>query len=283
MSRRLPGSARVISIAVLCGATMLGVGSCASNPSAAQSTTPSTVPATLPTAQQVIDRYVAVTGGAEAYGSIRSRRQVGSIEVPAQGVKGTTFSATTRPTATQPARGKIVSTLEGVGPVTQGFVGEVAYNVESATGARLLVGDEALAAIQQLTINAEIDLRGFASSSVTGVEEVRGKPCYRVELVTAGGQVVTRMYEVESGLLVRASSPLPSMGENVQAVVAYGDYQSAPPIKRPMFTRMQIGQPAILFVETRFTKVEHNVDLSDDELDPPAAVKDLMSATRPTR
>lgn len=271
--------ARVLSTCVLCAATLFGVASCASNPSVAQTTAPST----LPTAQQVFDRYVDVTGGRDAYASIRSRRQIGTVDVPAQGVKGTTRSATTRATATQPARGKIVSTLDGVGAVTQGFVGDVAYNVEAASGARLLVDEEALAAIQQLTINSEIDLAGYASSSVKGIEDVRGRPCYRVELVTARGQTVTRMYEVESGLLVRAASPLPSMGENVQAVVVYGDYQSAPPIRRPMFTRMQIGLPAILFVETRFTTVEHNVDLPEEELQPPDAVKDLIATTQPVR
>jgi hypothetical protein len=269
--------ARFLMTTTSCGMLALGVASCSS-----LSRAQSTAPTTLPTAQQVVDRYIDMTGGREAYASIRSRRQIGTIDVPAQGVKGTTRSATTRASATQPARGKLVSTLDGAGTIVQGFAGNVAYNVEAASGARLLANAEAIAAIQQLTINSEIDLSGFAQTSVTGVEEIRGKPCYRVELVTAAGQTVIRMYEVESGLLVRASSPLPSMGENVQAVVAYGDYQLAPPIKRPMFTRMQVGLPAILFVETRFSKVEHNVDLSDDETDPPDAVKDLIATQAKT-
>ena len=110
---------------------------------------------------------------------------------------------------------------------------------------------------------------------MAGIDTYRDKPCYRMVLTTAGGQEIVRLYDVESGLLVRASAPVPSLGKNVQMVVTYADYQSAPPIQRAMFTRMQVGIPGIVVVETRFTKVEHNIDLVDDELAPPDAVKQL--------
>ncbi|MFT3786709.1 MAG: hypothetical protein QM770_11175 [Tepidisphaeraceae bacterium] len=250
--------------------TLAICGGCAIVASCAAPTTPSaTLPATLPTAQQVIDRYIEVTGGRAAYESIKSRRQVGTVDIPAQGVRGVTRSAVTR------ERGKLTSTLDSIGTVIQGFDHDLAYAVDPSTGARLLSGDEKNATIQQLTINAEIDLAGFLEARVTGIDTYRDKPCYRLALTTAAGQEIVRLYEVESGLLVRASAPVPSLGKGVQMVVTYADYQPAPPIQRAMFTRMQVGTPGIVVVETRFTKVEHNVEMDDDELAPPDAVKQL--------
>src|SRR4051812_18033154 len=51
-------------------------------------TGPATTQAALPTPAEVIARYVSVTGGADAYASLKSRRASGTFNLPDLGIAG---------------------------------------------------------------------------------------------------------------------------------------------------------------------------------------------------
>jgi hypothetical protein len=230
---------------------------------------------TMPSAQSVVERFVQVTGGREAYSSIQTRRMSGTVEVHSSGIKGTTTVLIT------PTAGKIQSDLPGVGTSIQGYNGDVAYYIDPSTGPRILTGREREVCIQQLTVNAEISLDGFASAEVVGIENVGKSPCYKLELKSPAGDISHRYFDVDSGLLRRTVAPSDASTGTLMLRVSYDDYNTAPPIKRSMKTVLLVGDPSVLTIETRYDKVEHNVEISPAELELPDSIKALLPTTQP--
>ena len=79
-------------------------------------TVATTTSSTLPSAQEVLDRYLAVTGGSEAHAAVRTRHASGVYAMPDLGVEGT-FDYIAR--ADGPAL--LVIDLPGIGMIRQGI------------------------------------------------------------------------------------------------------------------------------------------------------------------
>ena len=89
----------------------------------------------LPPARQIIDRFVAAVGGADAILKHRSRRVMGTFSVPAQGLSGELEVL-----AAAPDRQVVRIKLAGIGDIQQGFDGRVAWTIDPMTGPRVLEG-----------------------------------------------------------------------------------------------------------------------------------------------
>src|ERR1700733_11126936 len=76
----------------------------------------------LPKAESILDRYVEVTGGKAAYEKRKNAVETGTVEIKAQGLKGTV----TRYTA-EPAEGYLVMEIDGVGRLESGMDNGVAW------------------------------------------------------------------------------------------------------------------------------------------------------------
>src|SRR5450432_2258011 len=77
----------------------------------------------LPKAETVIDHYVEVTGGKAAYEKRKNEIAYGTIELKAQGLKGsvTRYSA-------EPAQAYSIVEIEGVGKIEEGIDKGVAWD-----------------------------------------------------------------------------------------------------------------------------------------------------------
>lgn len=83
----------------------------------------------LPKAEEILDRYVAVTGGREAYQKRRSEVRTAKLELVGKDVS---FIATTYRAA--PGKGYSVMEIPGIGRVEEGTDGEVAWSLSVARG-----------------------------------------------------------------------------------------------------------------------------------------------------
>lgn len=229
---------------------------------------PATTQAALPTAQQVIDRYIDATGGKEAYTSLTSRRATGTFAMADLGIEG-------KMTVLIRADGNAAVTIDipTLGTIRQGVFNGIVWTIHPTQGPRILSGDEAEMTKRSLTLSPEISLGGYRDARVTDVVALNGRPSYRMVLTSDNGTMETRLYDVESGLLVRTIGRSDSALGELTITSNFTDYEDAAPIRMPMKVQQMLPGAS---PESAMTKVEHNVELPDALFALPAEIVELQ-------
>jgi len=226
----------------------------------------------LPDGAAVMDRFVVATGGAEAYARLVNRVMRGVLEIPAAGVSFELVRYTSRP-----ARSAATLTSEAFGTIQRGCDGRVAWESSLMTGPRVLEGGELEGALREAFFDAVPGWREvWREATTAGIEEVDGRPCYRVELTPKLGSPQTVWFDVESGLMVKAETVVVTAMGEVPATTKVSDWQSADGVL--VARRAEVvatGQARVV----RITGVEHNVELPAGCFDPPADVAKLLLAS----
>ena len=159
-----------------------------------------TVPAAdLKTGEAVLDNYVEVTGGADAWAKVHSMMMKGSMSMPAMGIKGavTIYAA-------EPNKLAMATDLGAVGKVVEGSDGTNAWTFSSMQGPQLKKGEELSDSLRGAFFHKENEWRTiYSSAEIVGTEDVDGKPAYKVTLTPKAGKPETQYYDKASGLLVR--------------------------------------------------------------------------------
>ena len=93
--------------------------------------------ADLPPAKSIIDRHIEAVGGRDAIKAHNSVAVKGSMAMPASGMTGTMEIFAARPN-----KRLTKMTLAGIGEISEGFDGTVAWSVSPMTGPMLATGDE---------------------------------------------------------------------------------------------------------------------------------------------
>lgn len=275
-----------IPCGVLFAGTMLALAQLAApapqaQPTPMQATTAATSRATtgpLPSAVQVLEHYIAVTGGREAYASVTSRHIEADYLLADLGVTGK-LVADVR--ADGNARQTI--TIPELDTFSEGITGDIAWSTSQTNGPRILEGAEAISLRQSLALNPELTLDNYASAEVTDIADVNGVPCYRMVLTQANAaSTETRYYDVNSGYLVRRDNTVPNADGSISITTRFGDYEDAPPIRIAMKVRQSMSG---LSPEQVVTRVVHNEPIPDARFELPAEVSELLkrrAASQPT-
>jgi hypothetical protein len=154
----------------------------------------------LPPARTVIDRSIEVMGGKAALDRHQSRRAVGRISMPAQGVEGDVELLAARPNLM-----RLRMTIAGVGEIQSGYDGKVGWSVNPLTGPMLMEGR----ALEQMKADADFELslhpeRQFASLETVEQTTFEGRPAYRIKAVRTTGEEDHEFFDVETGLMIGA-------------------------------------------------------------------------------
>ena len=231
---------------------------------------PRLVAADLPKAETILDRYVEVTGGKADYEKLHSQVATGIFEVPAAGLKGAIAMYSAEPDLVYT---EIV--LEGIGKITDGTDGKVAWANSAMQGPHIKEGAERAQAMQAARFNGELHWREvYKTAETTGIEAVDGKDCYKVVLTPAEGSAVTHFYDKDSGLLAKVSliSQTP-MGEMAADSFA-SDYRKEGDILLPHKVRQSVaGQEFVITIDT----VKLNPEIPKDRFDLPDEIKALVN------
>jgi hypothetical protein len=218
----------------------------------------------LPTIDQVLDKYVAATGGKDALAKITSRQAKGTFELAAMGVTG---SVTVLSKA--PNRAASITDIAGFGAFRTGFDGTVAWSDNPMTGLTELGGDALAAAKRDAIFNGEFKLKEiFEKLVVTGKQKVDEKDVFVVEATPAGGKAETFFFDTESGLLVRHDAERSSDQGVTLVETHYGDYRAVDGVKVPFSIKQVTPQMTIAIT---LTEVTHNVAMEDAKFAKPAA------------
>jgi zinc protease len=223
----------------------------------------------LPSGEKVLEQYVEATGGKAAYEKLKNRVAKGTLEVTGAGIKG-------KMTITEAEPNKVIADIDlgQFGKQVQATDGKVAWESSGIQGDRVLEGEEKDDFIADATFNDELNFKKrYAKVECTGVEDVEGKPAFKVVLTPKTGKPKTQFYDKASHLLVKeAETKKTPMGE-ISAETYPSDYKKIDGILIPHVAKQKVLTQEIVIT---MTDVKHNVDLPADTFKLPDGIKELV-------
>ncbi len=222
-------------------------------------------PADLPKAETVLDQYIEATGGKAAYEKVKNRTATGTIEIPAANIKGTV-----KISQAVPDKMLVVTNMGPLGQTTQGTDGKSAWMLSPLIGDRLLEGEEKDAFLFSALFNRDVHWRdAYQKVECTGIEDVNGKPAYKVVVTPKTGKPITQFYDKASHLHVKEMLTQKSPMGEITVEVYPSDYKKVDGILMPFsVTQKLLGQA----VEMKMTEIKQNVDLPADTFKRPASL-----------
>ena len=228
----------------------------------------------LPAAATVMDRYVSVTGGREAYEMLKTEVRTVLLELKGRDMR---FTVTTY--RAKPNRMYTITEIPGVGKVEEGVDGDVAWNLSEARGAALKQGAERDFALYGARLDAEANWEEwFPKAEVVSTEEVEGRTCYKLVLTDKDGEQHSRWYDKEAGLLVKLLLQVKLPQGQFPMEMRFYDYRETGGLLQARRTvRVMPGQE----MESRVEKIETNVEIDPARFAMPDAVKALLEKQQP--
>jgi len=225
--------------------------------------------AELPKGEAILDKYVEVTGGKAAYARVHSEVSTGTMEFKSVGLKGRMTAYTA-----EPGKRYTEMDIEGVGKMSEGTDGDVAWSMSAMQGNHVKEGDERAESLLQAKFNADLNWRDqFKSAETAGIETVDGKECYKVLLVPKSGGTHTRWYDKDSNLLVKMSMTAKTpMGELATESVL-SDYRKEGDILMP---HKIVSKVATMEIAMIIDSVKLNPEIPKDRFDIPDEIKALL-------
>ena len=239
------------------------------NPAILGQESSATAPAAdLPSAESILDRYVEVTGGREAYESRTSEVAHGKMEIAAAGISGELTSYA------RPGLQYVVIELTGVGKIEQGVKDGIAWENSILQGPRIKTGEERQATLRDAIFNAPIHWREiYPTVETVGIESINGEDAYRVLQTPAEGNAVTTYYSVKTGLALKSSMTMASQMGNIPVEVTVLEYMEFEGVLYPaMLNQNAASQNITITIDS----VEINADIPDERFNLPEAVQVLV-------
>jgi zinc protease len=221
-------------------------------------------PGALPKAETVLDQYVEATGGKAAYEKVKSRTLTGTVELAAANIKGKLqiFQAA-------PNRLAVVTEIAGAGKTVQATDGKDAWE-QNLAGEHLLDGPEKDDFIRKATFNEELHRKElYEKVECVGIEDVDGKPAYKLVLTAKTGKIETEYYDKTSHLLVKESTQTKGpMGEFTLESFP-SDYKRVDGILFAFTaTQKALGQEFVI----KLTEIKHDAEIPADTFRRPASL-----------
>lgn len=217
-------------------------------------------PADAPTADQLIDKYVAALGGADAINKVTSRVEKGNIAFAGGGTPIEIYAKAPnkRISITKSANGESATAFDG----TIGWMG-------GGRGPRVMNPTETLASKMDADIHFATDIKTNLSRVRAGRPEKIGD----VEMYTVVGlavdQTPVRLYfDEKTGLLTRLIRYTPTAFGRLPTQIDYADYRDVDGVKVPFrWTLARVNGRFTIQIDT----AQQNVPIDDAKFAMPAA------------
>lgn len=206
------------------------------------------------TAENIIDNYINALGGKDKLRSISDQTIKMTTEMQGMTIEMTSVSKA-------PGKVSVVTSVGGNPMQKQIFDGE--KGVVTAMGQKMELSGKQLADMKmQAKMNLELEYEqlGF-KLEMNGIEDINGKPAYKVQVTGPDGYAKTEYFEVESGLKVRTVSSQDTQMGPVTVTISYGDYREIEGLKFPFSVKQQAGPQAL---DMKVISVELNTGVTDD-------------------
>ncbi len=218
------------------------------------------------TADEIIEKVIAASGGRAALGKLKSRASAGTITLmtPAGDVSGTVEIWNAPPNK---SRSLIKADLTSLGAgqlvLDQRFDGTSAYALDSLQGNRDITGNQ----LDNLRNNSfPTPLLNYkqqgTSATLNGKEKVGTRDAYVIVFEPTSGSAVRQYIDAETFLPLRVvvKVNVPQLGQDLEQTSDLSDYRDVDGIKIPF--RIQASSTVQSYT-IEIAKVEHNVVIDD--------------------
>ncbi|MBI3951065.1 MAG: DUF620 domain-containing protein [Acidobacteria bacterium] len=216
------------------------------------------------TVEQVLEKFVAATGGRAAYEKIATMVSKGTLEIVGQGITGTIEIY-----AKAPNKLLLVQSITGIGEVKQGTDGQVVWSQDPFQGIRELEGVELANFKRRATFNADLKWRElYEKVELVGTEKVEDRDTYVIRLTPSVGKPITRSYDAQTFLLLREASVYEGAQGTMPGEEYPSDYRDVNGVKVAFQSRAKLPVGEVL---VKLTEVKTNVEIDDAKFAKPAA------------
>lgn len=248
---------RWTALALTCALTLAV---CAGRPVSAQDA--------LPKATDLLAKYVAAIGGADALKAIKSIHAKGTFEMPAQNITGTVEVFQARPSSM-----RMTINIQGIGQADQGSDGKTAWAVDPMSGPSLLTGKALADAQSEAMFDSQLFGSDFVKEATTLEKTKYGdRPAFKIKVTTTFGTERTMYLDAETYLMIGTESVSETPMGPMPTTQSSGDYKKFGALLHPT----TLVQTAMGFDQiVRITSVEYD-NVPASAFEPPAAVKALI-------
>lgn len=219
-------------------------------------------PPKLPQASDLVDKYVKAIGGKEAYEKLKTRKDSGTLQMPAMGISGTYEAMSAAPDKLY-----LKMSIAGFGDSIEGSDGKTVWSVNPLTGSRVKSGDELKQALIANNFYKDVKMKELYSRLETIRKDKVGEAdVYVVKASNEGLPDDILYFDAETGYLLRTDMTAISP-EGKQAVSTYySDVREVSGIKLPFRYRMVMPQFEII---VSMEKVEFGVEVDEAKFSKP--------------
>ncbi len=223
-----------------------------------------------PAPEAILDRYVEVTGGKDAYEKRKTEVVHGTVLIAAMGLKGSMVEY-----FEEPGKYYMAMDLAGVGKIESGVNDGVAWDNSVLQGARIKSGEEKAQAIREADMNSLYHWREiYSKAEFAGEETVEGEPCYKLVLTPAEGKPESVYFEKKSGLMRKTSVVAASPYGDIAAESISTEYRRFDGILAPSkVTAKMAGQDLTITIES----MQANQEIPAEKFALPEEVKALLA------
>ena len=223
----------------------------------------------LPKGETIVDKYVKATGGKAAYARQRNIIIKSTIDSPRLGLKGTVTSF-----AARPDQSYTVVELEGMGKTERGVHDGVVWELGLMTGPQLKEGEEKAIMLRAAFFDLVPKWREvYPQAECVALEEVEGKPCYKVVMTPKEGPGEIRYYDQETGLLNKSEFTVTLPMGQIPIELYSSDYRETAGILRAhKIRRVSMGTEMVITIDS----VQVNAELPEGCFAFPPDVKALV-------
>ena len=116
----------------------------------------------------------------------------------------------------------------------------------------------------------------FQSIKNTGIEEVDGSPCYKVEMKRKeSGDLDTMYYSVKTGLMAKAVTTAPSAVGKIKVETTPSDYKDIDGLTSAMKLTQRMPDLGMT-QEIEIASIKYNEKIEDSVFEVPAQIKELL-------
>ena len=229
---------------------------------------PAAAKAALPTAESILDKYIEVSGGKDAYKKMKNTVLKGSMDMMGMRAEVTIYKAEPNLTLTE-------VNIPDMGKMQEGFDGKNGWSYNPMQGPSIKQGKAAEDAKAGADFREEEWNTRYSKIETVGIETVAGEECYKVAITHKNGTPMTNFYSKKSGLLIRTdATAVTPMGE-IEGQVVFKDYRKVGDLVLLPF--QIVNSAAGMSMTMTFSEIKINVDLPKSTFEPPAEVKALIS------
>ncbi len=188
------------------------------------------------TAEQVLDKAIAASGGKETIAKIKTAVLRATMEAPMQGLKGSVVTYVKAPNKI-----RVETDIEGIGKTVQGFDGKVAWSKDPIQGLRKLEGAEKAAMARNSSIVSTDWRQFYTKATYVGLEKFGDKDVHVIELTPKGAKPIRQFFDAETFLLLKQTGVQEGPMGEMPFEAYFSDYKEVDGLKLAMKQVVKVG------------------------------------------